>query len=173
MAEALHIRTGAVSTAVKTLLSHDVVSKLPDGRYHLADPTFALWLKHQTDFRQAMPPLLVGTESEQAVARRLATEGFRGVYQSRASRGSFDLLAVRDTRVFGIQVKTATLPYSLRASERKRMVAESRLLGFRPVLALVCEGPARPHRLQDDSRKGDRGARGDTPEAGSPLALLH
>ena len=68
VAESLRIRTGAVSAAVKTLLAKDMVEKLADGRYVLVDPTFALWLRHQVDFRQAMPPLLVGTDAEQAVA---------------------------------------------------------------------------------------------------------
>ena len=38
---------------------------------------------------------VVGDVAEQAVARFLAALGFDLVYQSRASRGAFDILALR------------------------------------------------------------------------------
>src|SRR5262245_32628909 len=74
--------------ATRSICGEDVLEKRADGRYGFVDPAFAIWLKYRVDFRLAMPPLLVGTQSEQVVARRLAADGFRGVYHSRASRGA-------------------------------------------------------------------------------------
>ena len=161
-----------MSTAVKTLLMEDVLVKRADGRYAFADPTFAVWLKHQVDFRQAMPPLLVSTESEQIVARRLAADGFRGVYQSRASRGAFDLLAVHDTRVFGLQVKTARLPYTLRSQEKARLVSDARRLGFHPVLALVVSGQVRFYSLRGRRTRNALTIREKAPWEETLLAFL-
>jgi AAA+ ATPase superfamily predicted ATPase len=173
VAERLHVRTGAVSSAVKKLLADDILVKVAAGRYRLADPTLALWLKHRIDFRLAMPPLLVGTDSEQLVARRLAADGFRGVYQSRASRGAFDLLAIHDTRVFGLQVKTGKLPFDLRRQERARLLADARRLGFVPVLALVEEENVRFYDLRRVRARGGRGGvRVATPGAGTLLEFL-
>lgn len=172
VANMLHVRTGAVSTAVKTLLMEDVLVKCADGRYAFADPAFAVWLKHQVDFRQAMPPLLVGTESEQIVARRLAADGFRGVYLSRASRGAFDLLAVHDTRVFGLQIKTAKLPYTLRSHEKTRLVSDARRLGFHPILALVVSGQVRFYDLRERGTRGALTIREKTPREETLLAFL-
>lgn len=172
VATSLHMRSGAVSTAVRTLLAEDVLVRLDDGRYGFADRTLALWLKHQVDFRQAMPPLLIGTESERVVAQRLAADGFRGVYQSRASRGSFDLLAIHDARVLGLQVKTASLPCQMRAKEMTRLREEARRLGFRPVLALVVAGEVRFYDLHRARRKGGLRIRNETPFESTLLALL-
>jgi AAA+ ATPase superfamily predicted ATPase len=172
VSEKLHVRTGAVSSAVKTLLGEDILEKRADGRYGFIDPAFALWLKHRVDFRLAMPPLLVGTDSEQVVARRLAADGFRGVYQSRASRGAFDLLAIHDTRVIGLQVKTGTPPIAFRAQEKARLLEDARRLGFVPVLALVDEHAVRFYDLRKSSGKGGLRIRGDTPAAETLLAFL-
>ncbi len=171
VAKQLHVPTGAVSTAVKALLRKDALVRLPDGRYGLSDPTFALWVKRQVDFRQAMPPLLVGTESEKRVARRLSADGFSGVYQSRASRGAFDLLALHDTRVLGLQVKTTRLPYQLPRQEEARLQADAARLGLQPVLALVVSGEVRFYDLRRDAGTGRR-VREDAPFAESLLALL-
>jgi Holliday junction resolvase len=172
VAEALHIRTGAVTTAVKTLVEEDVLLKREDGTYGFVDPTFALWLKSRVDFRRAMPPLLVGTDAEKALARGLAADGFRGVYQSRASRGAFDLLALHDTRVFGIQVKTARPPFSLKAAEKRRLIEDARRLGFVPVLALVDGESARFYDLRSCDRAGTLRLKDDSPCAETLLALL-
>ncbi len=172
VSEKLHVRTGAVSSAVKTLLGEDVLEKHADGRYGFTDPAFALWLKHRVDFRLAMSPLLVGTDSEQVVARRLAADGFRGVYQSRASRGAFDLLAIHDTRVIGLQVKTGAPPVEVRAQEKARLLADARRLGFVPVLALVHGDAVRFYDLRRRKGKGGLRIRGDTPAAETLLAFL-
>jgi len=172
VAKMLHIRTGAVSTAVKTRMLEDALTKQEDDTYAFVDPTFALWLKHQVDFRQTMPPLLVGTDSEQAVAKRLAMDGFRGAYQSLASRGAFDLLAVHDTRIFGLQVKTTRVPYTLRAQEKTRLMQDARRLGIHPVLVLVVSGEARFYDLRGKPARGAYTARAETEWKDSLLALL-
>jgi Holliday junction resolvase len=130
-------------------------------------------LRHQTDFQQATPPLLIGTDAEQAVARRLAADGFRSVYQSRASRGSFDLLAIHDTRVLGIQVKRTRLPHRLSARGRQRLVEDARRLGFRPILALVLGKETRFYGLDRIAAgRGGFSVREETPFTESALALL-
>lgn len=148
VAEKLHVRTGAVGSALKTLMQGDALRKRSDGLYEFTDPTFALWLEHQVDFRQAMPPLLVGNDAEQTVGRKLAAGGFRGVYQSRASRGAFDLLAIHDTRVFGLQVKKRRLPCTVGKTELNRLREDARRLGFHPVLAVVSGEYVRFYDLQ-------------------------
>jgi AAA+ ATPase superfamily predicted ATPase len=172
VAERLHVRTGAVSSAVKTLLGEDVLEKRADGRYGFTDPGFAVWLKHRVDYRLAMPPLLVGTHSEQVVARKLAADGFRGVYQSRASRGAFDLLAIHGTRVIGLQVKTGTPPFGLRAQEKARLLADARRLRFVPVLALVDKDSVRFFDLRRTRGGGGLKIRRDTPAAETLLEFL-
>lgn len=56
---------------------------------------------------------VVGNEAEIAVARDLSELGFDLVYQSRTSRGAFDLLAIRGSEQVGIQVKRSARPLRL------------------------------------------------------------
>lgn len=85
--------------------AQDVIIK-EDLRYRLCDPCYALWLKAARGPVSAVAtPLLFGEESEKEVARELARQGVSLVYQSRASRGAFDLLAVYQTHQIGLQVK--------------------------------------------------------------------
>lgn len=172
VATRLHVRTGAVSSAVKKLLGEDVIARLPDGRYGFTDPTFALWVRSHVDFRLAMPPLLVGNDAEQAVARQLAADGFRGVFQSRASRGVFDLLAIHGARVFGIQVKTSKDPSGLRRQARARLLADARRLGFAPVLALVQGDSVRFYDLRKPRGRGAQRERRQRTVVASLLELL-
>jgi len=102
----------------------------------------------------------------------LAADGFRGVYQSRASRGAFDLLAIHDTRVFGLQVKTGTPPFHLRAQEKARLLAHATRLRFVPVLALVDQDSVRFFDLRRTRRRGALKIRRDTPAAETLLELL-
>src|SRR5207249_3001427 len=85
--------------------------------------------------------------------------GFDLVYQSRASRGAFDLLATRGSRQLGIQVKRASLPLSFDAASWARMVAEGERFGWRWVIAAVTgDGPV----LLDPARaRKGRGVRLD------------
>jgi hypothetical protein len=80
---------------------------------------------------------LVGDEAEQAVAEHLSLAGFELVYQSRASRGAFDLLATRGPHQLGVQVKRTPLPVRFTRAEWGRMVADAKLFGWRWVIAAV------------------------------------
>ncbi|MSP62378.1 MAG: ATP-binding protein [Myxococcales bacterium] len=115
----------------------DAIARDPDGRYRLDDPTFGLWLAWRRPGGTVVPMRLVGDEAEQAVAEQLARMGFDLVYQSRASRGAFDLLATRGNRQLGLQVKRANLPLRFDRPSWARMEAESARFGWRWVVAAV------------------------------------
>ena len=78
-----------------------------DGLYELADSVFGLWLRWRRPGGSVLPMTLVGDEAERSVADHLARLGFEPVYQSRASRGPFDLLALRSRAPLAVQVKHA------------------------------------------------------------------
>lgn len=90
-------------------------------RYRLADPTFTLWLRWRRPGGTVVPMRIVGDEAERAVAEHLARSGFELIYQSRGSRGAFDLLALRGAHRLGVQVKRADLPVRFPSSEWMRM----------------------------------------------------
>ncbi|MCK4303996.1 MAG: ATP-binding protein [Candidatus Eisenbacteria sp.] len=123
-----------------------------DGIYRVTDPCLALWLRMKSDDRAVLPTIVLGNEAEQLVARRMATAGFELVFQSRASRGAFDLLAVLETTEVGVQVKKAGLPFYLSRDELHRMQHWAKRLGWVPVLALVEESEVRFYPVQ--SRRG-------------------
>ena len=58
---------------------------------------------------------------ERVVAEHLARSGFELVYQSRGSRGAFDLLATRGAQQLGVQVKRSPLPLIPSARPRGAM----------------------------------------------------
>ena len=115
----------------------DAVQRLADDRYQLADPTFALWLKWRRPGGTVIPMSVIGDEAELAVARALSAMGFDLIYQSRASRGAFDLLATRGAMQLGVQVKRSDLPLRFPREEWARMEAEGERLGWRWVVAAV------------------------------------
>jgi Holliday junction resolvase len=80
---------------------------------------------------------VIGDEGERVVAQTLAELGFELVYQSKASRGAFDLLALRAGVMVGIQVKRSPLPLHFTDAAWKRMEAEATRLGWLPVIASV------------------------------------
>lgn len=84
-----------------------------------------------------VPMSVIGDEAEQAVARELSATGFDLVYQSRASRGAFDLLATRAAAQLGVQVKRSSLPLRFTKAEWSRMTAEAAKLTWRWVVAAV------------------------------------
>lgn len=59
------------------------------------------------------------------------------MYQSRASRGSFDLLALRGPDQLGLQVKRTALPVRFGKREWNRMDADARRLGWQWVIVAV------------------------------------
>lgn len=127
--------TGAATSYLERL--GDVVVRGEDDHWRLADPVFGVWLRWRAPGGAALPMTLVGDEAERAVADVLARLGFDLVYQSRASRGAFDLLATRGAQQLGVQVKRATLPVRIPAAEWKRMHAEGTRLKWRWVVAVA------------------------------------
>lgn len=165
VAKELGIERGAISTIIAGLVKQEVVIKNKNGTYQVADPAFALWLQSRSDLRNILPPLLLGTESEKAVARTLSEFGFKLVYQSKASRGTFDLLAIYDYMTIGIQCKKCELPCYVEKSLIRRMKHEARKLDWRPLLAIhtqsgmlfydvnkLKEGKARKARIDEKTR---------------------
>jgi Holliday junction resolvase len=104
-------------------------------------------------------PLLLGEESEKEVARELARQGVSLVYQSRASRGAFDLLAVYQTHQIGLQVKRIK-KYPVYIAEREigRMRSDARSLGWHAAIAFDLDGAVSIHAL-DRGTKTKRGRR--------------
>jgi AAA+ ATPase superfamily predicted ATPase len=139
IAKAIHSASGAMARYLERL--RDAVVRDPDGRYRLADPVFGLWLAWRQPGGTVVPMSLVGDDAEQAVARHLAAMGFDLIYQSRASRGAFDLLATRGPRQLGVQVKRSALPLRFTAAAWGRMEAEAKRFGWRWVVAAVTPPP--------------------------------
>ncbi len=152
---------GAPSGATVRYLQRlgDAVVKGEDGRYDIADQTFRLWVCWRAPGGTVIPMKVIGDEAEQVVAERLALMGFDLVYQSRASRGAFDLLATRGANQLGIQVKRTSLPARFRKAEWGRMVAEARRLGWLWLVAIVTPPPGTEVHLLDPAgvRPGPRG----------------
>ncbi len=132
----------------------DVVMVDDDGVWKLTDPVMALWLRWRTPGGAAVPMKVLGDEAELAAANALAALNFNLVYQARASRGAFDLLAIRDGVMVGVQVKRSALPVHLKAAEAKRIEAEGARLSWHAVLAAVAPEGAVTFL---DPRKGRRG----------------
>ena len=103
----------------------DAVVKRPDGLYELADPVFGLWVRWRSPGGSVVPMTVLGDDGERRVAEALAMMGFDLVYQSRASRGAFDLLATRGPRQLGVQVKRRALPLVFSLDEWHRMESEA------------------------------------------------
>ncbi len=114
-----------------------VLHRREEALYELADPVFALWLRWRRPGGSVVPLTLMGNEAELEVARQLALMGFELVYQSRASRGAFDLLGVRNGEQLAIQVKRSGLPLRFSKPEWQRLKADSERLGWPFVVAAV------------------------------------
>ena len=120
----------------------DLVRKRDDGTYALDDPVFALWLRWRRPGGTVVPMTVIGDDAEREVAVQLASLGFELVYQSRASRGAFDLLAIRGAIQLAIQVRRSALPVAFKLSEWQRMGADARRLGWRWTIAAALPGGA-------------------------------
>lgn len=153
VAEAIH---GAPAAAVGYLERlGDAVVKNPQGRWQLADPTFALWLQWRQPGGSVLPMKLVGDEAELAVAQRLTQLGFELVYQSRGSRGAFDLLATRGSRSLAVQVKRSPLPLRFTKAAWERMESDGWRYGWQWLIAQVdAKGEV---RLLDPAKATTRG----------------
>jgi AAA+ ATPase superfamily predicted ATPase len=135
VAVSIQAASGATVNYLERL--QDAVIRTGDGRYQLTDPTFALWLRWRQPGGTAIPMSVVGDEAELAVARTLSDMGFELIYQSKASRGAFDLLATRGSMQLGVQVKRAALPARFKGTEWSRMVAEGHRFLWHWVVAAV------------------------------------
>jgi AAA+ ATPase superfamily predicted ATPase len=132
--------TGPTVTYLERL--QDAVERKADGLYSLADPTFGLWLRWRRPGGTVVPMSVVGDEAERSVAGALSAMGFNLVYQSRGSRGAFDLLATHGALQLGVQVKRGSLPVRFSRNEWARMIAEGRSLRWSWVVASVSQGGA-------------------------------
>ena len=130
-------RIGAASGTTARYLERlgDAVRRREDGLYELSDPVFAHWLRWRQPGGTVVPMALVGDEAERTVAADLASMGFDLLYHSRASRGAFDLLAVRGSTQLGVQVKRSALPLRFSRTAWSRMEADAARLGWAWVVA--------------------------------------
>lgn len=134
----------------------DAIRKRKDGRYELDDATFGLWLRWRRPGGSVVPMTVLGDDAERAVAAHLARCGFELVYQSRASRGAFDLMATRGARLLGVQVKLTDSAVRFARAEWSRMEADARRFGWRWIVAAVSSGGA--VALLDPARAPKKGA---------------
>ncbi len=131
---------GASPAAAATYLGRlgDAITE-DGGHYHLTDTTFALWLRWRAPGGTMVPMTLVGDDAEKQVANEMALMGFDLIYQSRASRGAFDLLATRGARQLGVQVKRSRLPIRFAKAAWNRMEADAGRLGWQWIVVAVDE----------------------------------
>ncbi len=174
VARGLRRSSNVASSWLGRLVDADVLVK-EGTHYRFADPVFALWVQGTRPPYEAIGgPYLIGDETERRVAYALGREGFRLVFQSRASRGAFDLLALLNTTQAGIQVKqTTTWPLYVSVSEVERMRDWAGRLGWLPVLCVVRRETIRYYRPNDLTRT-DSSYRVDdaTPGYDTLLSLL-
>lgn len=147
---------GSASGATRGYLERlgDAVTRTTEGHYRLSDSVFGLWLRWRSPAGAAVPMSVIGNEGEQAAAMALARLGFELVYQSRASRGAFDLLAIRGTRSLGVQVKRSALPLSFDHETWCRMEAEGVARQWRWVIGQVGHDGATTWLDPAQARKG-------------------
>jgi uncharacterized protein len=162
---AARIRVGTADTARYLERLGDVVRKRQDGRYELEDPVFGLWLAWRRPGGTVVPMTVIGDAAEREVATVLAHSGFDVVYQARASRGAFDLLATRGSAQLAIQVKRSPLPLAFRRADWQRMAADAKRLGWRWTIASV--DPAGATHFLDPARA----RRGATVRLGKPAII--
>jgi Holliday junction resolvase len=90
--------------------------------------------------KTVISPYTLGDFVEKAVADKLSKEGFSLVYQSKASRGTFDLLALLNSFMVGLQVKKTTkFPFYLPKDEAQNMLSWGKRLNWLPVLCVYID----------------------------------
>lgn len=117
----------------------DAVMRDEQEHYLLRNPTFGLWLRWRQPGGSVVPMRILGDEAEKQVVEVLARMGFELIYQSRASRGAFDLLATREAMQLGVQVKRSSLPVRFTRETWNRMEADAQRFGWRWIVAVVTE----------------------------------
>jgi AAA+ ATPase superfamily predicted ATPase/Holliday junction resolvase len=163
IAARIHASTADTSRYLERL--GDLIRKRKDGSYELDDPVFGLWLQWRRPGGTVVPMTVVGDAAERDVATVLAHLGFDLVYQARASRGAFDLLATRGAAQLAIQVKRSPLPLAFRRVDWQRMSADAKRLGWRWAIASV--DPAGATVFLDPARA----RRGQTIRLGKPAII--
>ncbi len=148
LSQRLKIGSGASAKYLERL--GDAVER--DGDiYGIRDPLFATWLRWRQPGGTVVPMTVLGNEAEQRAAEHLAQIGFDLIYQSRASRGAFDLLATRGAMQLGVQVKRHRLPVRFTAAEWNRLHAEALRLGWHWIVLAVTPPPESRVILLDPS----------------------
>jgi Holliday junction resolvase len=173
IAGALHQSTGEAGSLILRLLSLDVIVK-ENKRYFFRDPVFARWVQGARSFwKTKMTPVLVGTAAEKAVAEKLSAEGFSAIYQSKASRGAFDLLAIFNSYKVGLQIKVAaSFPFYVRAEEIAKMIFWGQKLKWTPMLCLYQKAAQQVcYFLLDNLKKTGKSYRVDGMSEGSDRLL--
>jgi AAA+ ATPase superfamily predicted ATPase/Holliday junction resolvase len=161
LAAALNVSAGSAGVLIRRLKQQDVLARREGNRYGVADPAFALWLQSRSPLKALIAPLTVGTAFEIAVAKALAAAGFQLVYQSKASRGTFDLLAIFNSHYLGVQCRKGNLPVYLPAEDYQKMETWAAKLGWTPILAVGTEDDIRFYHLRDVQRTRGKGYRLD------------
>ncbi|MFQ6040799.1 MAG: hypothetical protein ACE5PV_08080, partial [Candidatus Poribacteria bacterium] len=131
---------GLVSSFINRLVEMDILMKEDEG-YRFRDPVFRLWIAGtKSHLKSVISPYILGDFVEKAIAEKLSKEGFSLVYQSKASRGTFDLLAILNSFMVGLQVKKTTkFPFYLSLDEALRMQDWGKRLNWLPVLCVYID----------------------------------
>lgn len=151
LAARMEVGTGTLKSWIDR--ASDLI-RFADGIYQIADPCLRLYLSGKSEMKPILPTLVLGNEAEQTVARHMAAAGFDLIYQSRASRGAFDLLAIQGGKEIGIQVKKAHLPYYLPKEKLHLITHWAEKLAWIPLLALVIEEHVRFYDIRHLKAKG-------------------
>jgi len=132
--------TGHISSFIGRLVEMDILVKVDD-TYQFRDPVFGLWIKGtKSHLKSVIGPYTLGDQVEKAIADKLAKEGFSLVYQSKASRGVFDLLAILNSFMIGLQVKKITkFPFYLSKDEFAKMRSWGERLNWLPILCVYID----------------------------------
>jgi len=140
--------TGLVSSFISRLVEMDILMKADEGPpnsfakgYEFRDPVFKLWIAGtKSHLKSFISPYTLGDFVEKAIADKVSKEGFSLVYQSKASRGTFDLLAILNSFMVGLQVKKTTkFPFYLPKDEALNMKDWSKRLNWLPVLCVYID----------------------------------
>ncbi len=136
-AKDLGLPTGYVSNFIRRLMDMDILVK-ENGAYQIRDPLYALWISGAKSHRRTyIGPYVLGSHAEQKTSEKLSKEGFRLIYQSKASRGAFDLLAILNSFSMGLQIKKIKkYPYYLPRNDALNMKHWGKRLSWTPVLCL-------------------------------------
>jgi Holliday junction resolvase len=133
---ARHLKTSSGAALGYLERLGDAVVRTEQG-HALADSVFGLWLRWRRPGGTVLPMRLVGDEGERTTAEHLATLGFELIYQSRGSRGAFDLIAMRGSTQLAVQVKRKPLPLRFTKAEWHRMEADAQRYGWEWAIAAV------------------------------------